>query len=64
MAQFEKLAIRLELIDKQIRGVFNRMINNRPTAIEWIDQSLLSEGMKTAYKEVLKNRYAQLTLTK
>lgn len=59
---FEKLAKGLELTDKQIRGVFNRMINNRPTAIEWIDKSYLSDEMKTAYKEVIQNRYAQLTL--
>jgi serine/threonine-protein kinase HipA len=62
-ANFEKLAKGLQLTDKQIRGVFNRMINNRPTAIEWIDKSFLSDGMNTDYKEVIQNRYAQLTLT-
>ena len=59
---FEKLAKGLELTDKQIGGVFNRMINNKPKAIEWIDQSFLSAEMKTAYKEVIQNKYAQLTL--
>ena len=61
-ANFEKLAKGLQLTDKQIRGVFNRMINNRPTAIEWIDKSYLSDEMKTDYKEVIQNKYAQLTL--
>jgi serine/threonine-protein kinase HipA len=61
-ANFEKLAKGLELTEKQIRGVFNRMINNRPTAIEWIDKSFLSDEMKTDYKEVIQNKYAQLTL--
>jgi len=63
-AHFEKLAKGLQLTDKQIRGVFNRMINNRPMAIEWIDKSFLSDEMKTDYKEVLNNRYNQLTQIK
>jgi serine/threonine-protein kinase HipA len=59
---FEKLAKGLELTDLQIKRVFKRMINNRPIAIEWIEQSSLSDGLKTAYKEVIQKRYAQLSL--
>jgi serine/threonine-protein kinase HipA len=62
-AHFEKLAKGLELTDKQTKGVFNRMTNNKSSAIEWIDKSLLSDEMKTAYKKVIQNRYAQLSLT-
>lgn len=60
---FEKLAKGLELTDKQVKGVFNRMIKNKPKAIEWIDKSMLSVEMKSAYKKVVESRYAQLNLT-
>jgi serine/threonine-protein kinase HipA len=59
---FEKLAKGLGLTDKQIQGVFKRMTRNRHKAIEWIDQSFLSAELKTAYKRVVHNRYAQLNL--
>ncbi len=38
------------------------MIKNRPTALDLIDQSFLSEEMKSAYKEVLDKRYKQVGL--
>lgn len=60
---FDKLAQGLELTDRQISGVYNRMKTNKPKAIEWIDRSFLSDKMKTAYKEIIQNRYAKLTLT-
>jgi len=59
---FEKLAKELGLNDKQIERVFIRMLNNKPKAIDWIDKSFLSDELKTAYKEVIRNRYAQLSL--
>jgi serine/threonine-protein kinase HipA len=59
---FEKLAKGLGLTDKQIQRVFKRMINNRHKAMEWIDQSFLSAELKTAYKKVVFDRYAQLNL--
>jgi len=62
IAHFEKLAKGLGLTDKQIHRVFKRMIINRHKAIEWIDQSFLSAELKTAYKKVVQNRYAQLSL--
>ncbi len=60
---FEKLADGLELTDKQIKGVFKRLIDNKPKAIEWIDRSFLSDHMKTAYIEILQKRYVQLSLS-
>jgi serine/threonine-protein kinase HipA len=60
---FVKFGKGLELTDKQIEGVFSRMVKNKPRAIEWIDKSFLSEKMKTAYKEIIESRYTQLTLT-
>ena len=59
---FEKLAKGLGLTDKQIQGVFKRMTRNRHKATDWIDQSFLSAELKTAYKRVVHNRYAQLNL--
>ena len=52
----------LGLTDKQIQRVFKRMISNRHKAMEWIDQSFLSAELKMAYKKVVHNRYAQLSL--
>jgi len=60
---FEKLAKGLGLTDKQIQGVFKRMIKNKQKACDWIEQSFLTEELKTAYKEVIQNRFAQLSLT-
>ena len=59
---FEKLAKGLGLNDTQLQRVFKRMISNRHKAMEWIDQSFLSTELKTAYKKVVHNRYAQLNL--
>lgn len=57
---FEHLGKVLELTNKQILGVFNRLTKNKHTAIKWIDQSFLSQKMKSAYKELLKKRYFQI----
>jgi len=59
---FEQLAAGLGLTPKQIKGTFNRIIKNKSRAFDWIDQSFLSDDMKTAYKEVLERRYWQLGL--
>jgi len=56
------LAQGLGLTDKQTQRVFKRMISNRHKAMEWIDQSFLSAELKTAYKKVIDNKYAQLCL--
>lgn len=60
---FEKLATSLGLNDKQIKGVFGRMVKNKSKATDWIDKSFLSEEFKTAYKNVIQQRYSQLSLT-
>jgi serine/threonine-protein kinase HipA len=59
---FEQLGEELGLTPKQIKGSFNRMIKNKSRAFDLIDLSFLSKDMKTAYKEVLKERYRQLGL--
>ncbi len=62
-AHFEKLGEGLDLTGKQIQGVHDRMIKNKPTAIAWIDKSFLSDQMKLAYKNVLERRYEQLKMS-
>ncbi len=59
---FEKLAKGLGLNDKQIERAFIRMISHKPKAIDWIDMSFISNELKTDYKRVIRNRYAQLSL--
>ena len=59
---FERLGTGLELTDRQIRGVFDRMIKSRPLAEEWIGKSFLSQEMKDAYKKIMDSRYHQLDL--
>ena len=59
---FEQLGKSLELTPKQIKGTFNRMIKNKPKAVDWIDRSFLTENMKIAYKELLEEKYKQLGL--
>ena len=60
---FDRFGKGLELTDKQIQGVFNRMIKHKPITIEWINKSFLSDQMKEAYKSILETRYEQLVLT-
>lgn len=57
---FEQLGEGVGLTPKQIKGTFNRILKNKPKAFSWIDQSFLSENMKSAYKEVLSERYGKL----
>lgn len=61
---FEQLGQGLGLTDKQTQGVFRRMLKNKPIALDWIDQSFLSDDMKHGYKELLERRYDQLPLIK
>lgn len=62
LEHFEKLGEGLGLTTKQIKGAFNRMVNNKSKAIKWIDRSFLSNSMKVAYHEVIEQRYEQLGL--
>jgi serine/threonine-protein kinase HipA len=59
---FELLGQGMGLTDRQIKGSFKRMQQNRKQAQIWIGQSFLSEGMKKRYSEVLEARYRQLGL--
>jgi serine/threonine-protein kinase HipA len=54
---FEVLGKVLELNDKQIEGVFKRFLKNKSVAIEWIDNSFLSNDFKERYKVLLEEKY-------
>jgi len=59
---FIRLAQKLDLTDKQTEGVFKRLTESKPKAIEWIEKSFLSDAMKAEYIKVLESRYLQLKL--
>jgi serine/threonine-protein kinase HipA len=57
---FERLGKMLELNDKQIGGIKKRFLKNKSIAIQWIDNSFLSEEYKEKYKILLGERYTIL----
>ncbi len=46
----------LELNEKQIDGVFKRVIGNRNIAFNWIEKSFLSDEYKEKNRAILKQR--------
>jgi serine/threonine-protein kinase HipA len=59
---FEQFGKNLGLNDKQIQGVFNRMILNKPKASAWISRSFLSDTLQANYLSLLETRYQKLSL--
>lgn len=57
---FERLGISLDLNQKQIKGIAKRFQKNKPIAIQWINNSFLSEEYKDKYKALLEERYCTL----
>ena len=57
---FERLGISLYLNQKQIKGIAKRFQKNKPIAIQWINNSFLSEEYKEKYKALLEERYCTL----
>ena len=54
---FERFGKELGLTNKQIESVFNRLVKNKVKAVEWIQQSFLSDELKEDYLELLDDRY-------
>lgn len=54
---FERFGKGLDLNEKQIEGVFKRFIQNKTLAMQWIDDSFLSNEFKEKYKNVLEKKY-------
>lgn len=57
---FERLGINLGLNTKQIKGIAKRFQKNKPIAIQWINNSFLSDEFKERYKTLLEERYHTL----
>jgi len=57
---FERLGINLGLNEKQIKGIAKRFQKNKPIAIQWINNSFLSEEYKEKYKTLMEERYSTL----
>jgi serine/threonine-protein kinase HipA len=57
---FERLGIGLGLNQKQINGISKRFQKNKTKALDWIDNSFLSDEYKKKYKTLLEERYSIL----
>lgn len=60
LEDFEQLGKTLGLSSKQFIGVFKRFHDNKKTAFSLIDQSFLSEEMKSKYHLLMNERYARI----
>lgn len=61
---FERVGKNLGLNEKQLNGIAKRFKKNKPIAIQWIDNSFLSEEYKEKYKALLEERYYTLFQSK
>lgn len=60
LTHFKALGANLSLTPKQINGVLNCIIKNKPKAIQWVNNSFLSSEMKESYINLLNERYLKL----
>jgi serine/threonine-protein kinase HipA len=57
---FKRLGSTLGLNEKQIKGMAKRFQKNKPIAIQWINNSFLSDAFKEKHKKLLEDRYQRL----
>lgn len=57
---FQTLGTNLGLNEKQLKGIVKRFKKNKPIAIQWIDNSFLSDEFKAKYKLLVEERYSSL----
>ena len=55
--KIDYLSKNLGLNEKQIAGVFKRMIANKQFAMQWIEASFHSEELKEMYLELMEKRF-------
>ncbi len=58
--QFERFGAHLGLNNKQINGVFDRIVNNQSKAKNLLESSFLSKEMQEAYWKIMLRRYNAL----
>ena len=61
-SDFENFGQNLGLTRKQVDGVFNRFVKNKPKIHSWLDRCFLSEDLKIAYKNLVDSRFEKLNL--
>ncbi len=54
MGTFQKTGRWPWLDEKRITGMAKRFLKNKPLAIQWINNSFLSDALKDKYKKLLK----------
>ena len=59
---FQRFALNLQLNEKQINSVFNRISNWYPEAEELVQNSFLSNDYKKDYSDTIKERVSSLNL--
>jgi serine/threonine-protein kinase HipA len=57
---FVQFGLSLGLSQKQVDVVFKRFNKNKDKAIDWVDNSFLSDEMKVEYKSLLEERYLRM----
>ena len=62
LEHFTKLGKELGLTTKQTEGVFKRFFKNKEKAINWINNSFLSNEMKENYTTLLNERYIRISI--
>ena len=62
LPDFEKFSQTLGLTNKQYQNIMNRFRKNLNSALEFIEQSYLSEAKQTEYKEFILTRAGELKL--
>lgn len=59
-ADFKALGENMGLTNKQISGVFDRMISNKKNALQWIEKSFLSNDMREKYLAKISDSYQNI----
>ena len=57
---FEQFAKALDLTPRQTSVAFQRLVTHIPQALVWLNQSFLSQAMKTDYQQALEKRLNQI----
>ncbi len=57
---FERFGKGLDLTNRQIESAFNRFIENKSMAKQWISDSFLSNGFKAKYNSLMSDRYLRI----
>ncbi len=57
---FQRFGARLGLTEKQMQNIYTNFLKNKKKALEWLDNSFLSQEMIDGYKALMNKRYVIL----